>query len=166
MAEVQITNTPSMDIQAASNFERYLYYLMDSDSAKTKELMENFAQNRHIDLSSDVDLIQRDFVSASVSTDQVKETISSFYKNHNYTLDPHTAVGVRAAEQFRTVGVPMVCLATAHPAKFPSVVEEATGQKPAVPEPLLDIENRPSRCEIMDADQELIKAFIAAHAGE
>lgn len=166
MADVRITNTPSMDIQAASNFERYLYYLMDSDTAKTKALMELFMHERRIDLSSDIDLIQRDFSATSVSTEEVKETICTFHKEHGYILDPHTAVGVRAAEKFRTVGVPMVCLATAHPAKFPEVVREAIGEPPPVPEELADIENRESRCEIMEADKEQVKAFVAHHAGE
>ncbi len=162
--EVKMTSSPSMDIQAASNFERYLYYLMDSDAARTRELMEEFAQNGKIDLLGYQDQIRRDFVATSVTNAQVLETIASFYQQHDYLLDPHTAVGIKAALQLKTVGVPMICLATAHPAKFGQVVEEAIGAPPPVPESLAGIGDKPSRCELMDADRKRIQEYVAANA--
>jgi threonine synthase len=164
MGGVKITSSPSMDIQAASNFERYLYYLMDSDAARTKELMEEFAQCGKIDLSGDQDQIRRDFVAASISETAVSETIKSFHKEHGYVLDPHTAIGVQAAQQYKTVGVPMVCLATAHPAKFGKVVEDAIGTPPFTPDSLIGIIDKPSRCELMDADMEQIQEFVSKNA--
>jgi threonine synthase len=164
MGGVKITSSPSMDIQAASNFERYLYYLMDSDAARTKELMEEFAQCGKIDLSGDQDQIRRDFVAASISETAVSETIKSFHKEHGYVLDPHTAIGVQAAQQYKTVGVPMVCLATAHPAKFGKVVEDAIGTPPLTPDSLIGIIDKPSRCELMDADMEQIQEFVSKNA--
>lgn len=164
LGEVKRTSSPSMDIQAASNFERYLYYLMDSDAVRTKELMEEFAQNGRIDLSGCQDQIRRDFVAASIPETAVCETIASFYKNHNYVLDPHTAIGIKAAQQFKTVGVPMVCLATAHPAKFGEVVENAIGTPPQVPDCLVGIIDKPSRCEHMDADIKKIQDFVSKNA--
>ena len=162
--EVKSTSSPSMDIQAASNFERYLYYLMDSDAARTRELMEEFAQSGKIDLHGCQDQIKRDFVATSVSDTAVSETITSFYKDQDYVLDPHTAIGVKAAQQFKAVGVPMVCLATAHPAKFGKVVEDSIGTPPQIPESLVGITDKPSRCEVMDADKKLIQEFVAKNA--
>lgn len=161
---VKITSSPSMDIQAASNFERYLFYLMDSDAARTKELMEEFAQNGRINVSGAQDQIRRDFVAASISESEVSETIASFNKEFGYVLDPHTAIGVRAAQQHKTVGVPMVCLATAHPAKFSKVVEDAIGTPPHTPDSLIGIIDKPSRCELMDADMREIQEFVSKNA--
>ncbi len=161
--EVKITCTPSMDIQAASNFERYLYYLMDSDAAKTKKLMEEFAASGKIDISSYSDQIKRDFATASASEEEVKKTTADFYQQHKYQLDPHTAVGVCAALQHKAAGVPMVCLATAHPAKFPAVVEEATGATPS--DPALDgILEKEARCITMAASKELLQKYIMDNA--
>ncbi|MFT5698360.1 MAG: threonine synthase [Desulforhopalus sp.] len=162
--DVKITSSPSMDIQAASNFERYLYYLMDSDPAKTKELMEEFAEKGAIDLSGYQDHIQRDFVATTVSEDEVAETITSFHNKFGYILDPHTAVGVKAATTFKTGGVPIVCLATAHPAKFGDVVKKAINISPEVPEVLHGIEDKETKCELMAADKNAIQSFVAKHS--
>jgi threonine synthase len=162
--KVQITSSPSMDIQAASNFERYLYYLMDSDATRTRDLMATFASEGRLDLSGDREQIRRDFVSASVDEADVAETIGTFHKDFGYVLDPHTAVGVKAALQFKTVGVPMVCLATAHPAKFSEVVARATGCPPPVPESLQGIMEKESRCKIMGANKQDIQQFLSDHA--
>jgi threonine synthase len=164
LGEVKTTSSPSMDIGTASNFERYLYYLMDSDAARTKELMEEFARNGKIDLSGYQDQIRRDFVATSISEETVLETIRSFYKEHDYVLDPHTAIGVKAAQQYRTAGVPMICLATAHPAKFGTVVENAIGIPPIVPDCLIGITDKPARCELMDADMQQVKDFVSKNA--
>jgi threonine synthase len=164
LGEVKITSSPSMDIQAASNFERYLYYLVDSDAVRTRELMEEFSLNGKIDLSGYQDQIRRDFVASSVSDTAVVETIASFYEQHNYVLDPHTAVGVKAAQLHKTGGVPMVCLATAHPAKFGTVVEKAIGTPSHIPESLVGIADKSSRCELMDADTKKIQEFVAKNA--
>lgn len=164
LGEVKITTSPSMDIQAASNFERYLYYLMDSDSTKTKDLMEEFAANGKIDLSSSHDLIKRDFTAAAVSEEEVATTIAEFHKEFGYVLDPHTAVGVKAAKDLKTGGVPIVCLATAHPAKFPDVVRKAINIDPEIPDSLVGIEDKETRCELMAADKNAIQAYVAKHS--
>ncbi|MGB3212249.1 MAG: threonine synthase [Desulforhopalus sp.] len=164
LGEVKITSSPSMDIQAASNFERYLYYLVDSDAVRTKELMEEFNRDGKIDLSGYQDQIRRDFVAASISETATAETITSFHQKYGYVLDPHTAIGVSAAKQHKTAGVPMVCLATAHPAKFGEVVEQAIGTQPHIPGNLVDITDKPTRCEIMDADINKIQEFVSKMA--
>ena len=165
LGEVRVTSSPSMDIQAASNFERYLYYLEDSDAVRTRELMEEFAKSGSIDLSARHDQIRRDFSAASVCEEEVAQTITAFHQKHGYVLDPHTAVGVSAAQKFTSGGVPMVCLATAHPAKFSEVVEKAIGTNLAMPPSLSAILEAPTRCQIMDAKQEVVQAYVANHAG-
>jgi threonine synthase len=161
---VKITSSPSMDIQAASNFERYLYYLMDKDATKTAELMAEFAQNGALNLSDYQEQIRRDFAATAISEEEVIDTISNFFENHGYILDPHTAVGVKAAEKCKTAGVPMVCLATAHPAKFSEVVNKATGTLPPMTDALSEILKTKSRCKIMAAKDKNIRAYIMEHA--
>jgi threonine synthase len=161
--EVRITSSPSMDIQAASNFERYLYYLVDSDAKRTKELMLEFSATGRLNLAAHQEMVRRDFAAAAVSEEEVAETIAAFYKEHRYILDPHTAVGVKAALKYKAVGIPMVCLATAHPAKFNQVVEQAIGKAVPVPPALAGLVDKDSRCEIMDAEHNLIKEYIQAN---
>ncbi len=164
LTEVVPTSSPSMDIQAASNFERYLYYLLDEEPEKTKEIIEDFTNNGKLDLSDHLDKIRRDFIATAVSEQEVLETIRLFNDKYNYILDPHTAVGVHAAMQHKTQGVPMICLATAHPAKFGDVVEKATTKTVDLPETLKKIMTKDTRCELMDSDSGLIKEFVKQHA--
>ena len=164
VADVILTSSPSMDIQTASNFERYLYYLTDSEPERTKELMLEFGRTGRLDLAGFQDQVRRDFAAEAVSEAEVSATISEFYHAHNYVLDPHTAVGVRAGLRQQKQGVPMICLATAHPAKFSSAVEQAIGQAAPVPPALAGILEAESRCSLMDADSNQIMDFIKKHA--
>lgn len=164
LGRVEVTSSPSMDIQAASNFERYLYYLMDKDSTKTAELMEEFSRNKTLDLTDYHEQIRRDFAAVSISEEEVIDTISCFYKEHKYIVDPHTAVGIKAAEKFKTAGIPMVCLATAHPAKFSEVVKDATGTLPPTVDNLAEMLKAESRCEIMEPRDKDIRNYISSHA--
>ncbi|MBT8362416.1 MAG: threonine synthase, partial [Deltaproteobacteria bacterium] len=162
--KVIATSSPSMDIQAASNFERYLYYLYDRDPARVKDSMERFKQEGKLDLTSELDKIKRDFTAVSVSEGKIRETIATYYNQHNYILDPHTAVGVYAATKHRKQGIPMVCLATAHPAKFRESVQMAIDKQLDLPKALRSIINKPSRCEVMNADKKEIMTFITKNA--
>ncbi len=164
LGEVVQTSSPSMDIQAASNFERYLYYLVDSEPKRVKALMEEFATTGRIDLSSHLDQIRRDFAASAVPEEEVAATITTIYNEYDYILDPHTAVGVKAALEHRKPGIPMVCLATAHPAKFGEAVEKAIGRPPTFPESLTGILERETRCEIMDADLDTIRDYLRRNA--
>jgi len=92
LGDVVPTSSPSMDIQAASNFERYLYYLMDKEPELVRESMLKFSVDGKLYLQDYLAHIKRDFVAASVSEEEVQETIRACYKDHNYILDPHTAV--------------------------------------------------------------------------
>ena len=161
--QVIATSSPSMDIQIASNFERYLYYLHDQDGARVRRDMEGFAATGRLDLSAFRERVAGDMLSFSVSEAETIKTIGEFHRQHGYLLDPHTAVGVRAAQELRDPIRPVICLATAHPAKFGDAVSRAIGSEPPLPPALADLANRESRCEVLDADRGVIRDFIAAH---
>ncbi|MBC8208739.1 MAG: threonine synthase [Desulfobulbaceae bacterium] len=164
LSQVTPTSSPSMDIQAASNFERYLYYLLDQEPDRTREAMDQFAQTGQLDLSDSLDQIKRDFVAGTATEEDVIQTISDFYQQQGYVLDPHTAVGVFVGQANKKEGVPMICLATAHPAKFGDTVHTAIGREPELPKALRDLADLDSRCELMAADRGLIQDFISNHA--
>lgn len=164
LGEVVATSSPSMDIQSASNFERYLYYLLDKEPDKTRQAMEQFAQTGKIDLSDFQIQIQRDFTASSSSEEEVRKTIKDFYQEYGYIMDPHTAVGVHCALKNKEQGIPICCLSTAHPAKFVETVEESIGKKIELPESIAQILKKESRCELMDADKILIQEFVKKNA--
>jgi len=161
LREVVQTVSPSMDIQVASNFERYLYYLFDEDPSRVRAAFAELVQSGRISFSvEEMTRVRKDFVSLSVTEEETLATIAGFREKSGYLLDPHTAVGVRAALACAGKGDTPVCLATAHPAKFSEAVERATGFAPPCPEVLVGIEKLPTRCEVLDADEKAIRNFI------
>lgn len=165
ISEVVATSSPSMDIQVASNFERYLYYLYGCDPDRTREDFDRFAQSGRLSFDDELlQTIQADFASKSASESETIDTIRKFYRDHDYLLDPHTAVGVNAAENCRSKNIPVVCLATAHPAKFGSAVLKAIGREPELPPTLQGLEEKENRCEVLDPDSKTVQDYIARHA--
>jgi threonine synthase len=165
VSKVVTTSSPSMDIQVASNFERYLYYLYDQNPAMVTRDLGIFSKNGSLQFSQELQhRICQDFVSKSVNEEETITTIKEFYGTNGYLLDPHTAVGVNAAKACRVPGVPVVCLATAHPAKFGDAVNRAIGQQPDLPEPLKDLIQRERKCEVLDANPQDIQQYITEHA--
>ncbi len=166
-SQVIPTISPSMDIQVASNFERYLYYLYNQDPERVREAMSSFAEEGEIQFSQEEQAqARRDFASVSIDQAITISTIREIYRETGYVLDPHSAVGVAAAEMLRhdLPEGPIVCLATAHPAKFPEAVSRAIGREPERPERLRGIEDRPSRYKVLPADIDAIKGYIVRHA--
>jgi threonine synthase len=165
LSKVVPTVSPSMDIQVASNFERYLYYLYDENPARVRESFAVFSETGCMEFSDEErKAVCRDFSSKSVDQRETLATIAAFYKETGYLLDPHTAVGVKAALDTVMDGTPVICLATAHPAKFGEAVTEATGLEPPRPASLSGIESLPSRCEIKDPDLDEIRNYIKEKA--
>jgi threonine synthase len=159
------TLSPSMDIQIASNFERYLFYLFNQDSERVAKAMDDFSRKGSLVFDQDErERVANDFLAHSVGRDQTLAAIGDFHATTGYILDPHTAVGVKAAKDLAGGEAPVVCLATAHPAKFPDPVREATGRDPESPPSLEGIEKRKRRCEVIDADTQKIKEYVAANA--
>ncbi len=158
---VHHTISPSMDIQVASNFERYIYYLMGEDASAVRQFMSDFAGSGRAEITGATD--SGIFVAASVDEDATLATIGEVWREHGYLLDPHTAVGVAAARQLRT-GPRTVCLATAHPAKFPQAIQRATGADLASHPRLDALAGKPLVRTLMPADEDAVKAFIVSHA--
>jgi threonine synthase len=166
LGEVVSTVSPSMDIQIASNFERYLFHLFAEDSARVKGAFAELKEHGRISCSSDeMALVRRDFCSVSVNQDDTLQEIRDFYTETGYLLDPHTAVGVRAALDLLPSDSARVCLATAHPAKFSETVERALGFQAPVPQSVKELFGKPTRCELMDADIDNVRQFLVAHIG-
>ncbi|MBW1718435.1 MAG: threonine synthase [Deltaproteobacteria bacterium] len=161
------TISPSMDIQVASNFERYLYYLYNQEPERVKQAFMFLDKKDEIIISREERAqVRRDFASASIDQASTITTIRDIYKKTGYILDPHTAVGVAAAERLVAdlPKGPTICLATAHPAKFPDAVSKAIGREPERPESLKGIEDRSSRYEVLPAEVDAVKNYIVKHA--
>jgi len=164
-AEVHQSLSPSMDIQVASNFERYLFYLLNKDATALCEAMEQFKQDGKLHFTAEqLEQVNSIFTAATIDDPETLKVISSFHKETGYTLDPHTAVGVEAGRQTRDPNFPLVCLSTAHPAKFGNAVRSAIGQDPDLPSAFRDIEKRPKRLATIAADTTLIKEYLDKHA--
>ncbi|MBU0681775.1 MAG: threonine synthase [Proteobacteria bacterium] len=164
LGKVVQTTSPSMDIQVASNFERFLYYLYNEDSGRTREAMASFGKSGRLEFSQkEQQRIKENFFALAVNQSETTATIADFHKETGYVLDPHTAVGVRAALHYIDDQVPMVCLSTAHPAKFGDAVLQAIGREPELPASVAGLEDKESRCQILDADVDQVKAFVEAN---
>jgi len=160
--KMQSTLSPSMDIQISSNFERLLFDLCNQDAAQLRSLMDNLKDKNEFNVSvAQLDQAKQIFLAGSVTDTQTMKTISDIHAETGITLDPHTAVGVKVAQDFtHTLDQPVICLATAHPAKFPATVLQATGSAPALPEKLTDLMLKPERRISVAADTTQITNFI------
>ena len=160
--EVHHTTSPAMDIQVASNFERYLFYYFDRDSAKLRRFMETFAATGAASIGGKPDT--EDLLATAVTEAEVQATIADVYENNGYVTDPHTAVGLAAAGRFKVAGV-QICAATAHPAKFPEAVNDAIGAEVASHPTLEALKNLPVRKTVIPATVEAVRTFLEEHAG-
>jgi threonine synthase len=162
------TTSPSMDIQVASNFERWLYEASGRNAAWVRGRMGALAQSGRFELSPEVATAMRaDFAAASASMDEVARRIRSVEAESGYLLDPHSASGVIAAEKAGAArdGTPCVVLATAHPAKFPDAMEAIAGRRPALPPRLASLMTAPERFAVLPNDLAAIQNFVARQAG-
>ena len=162
MTGVQPTLSPSMDIQISSNFERLLFDLFDRDGAALAEAMAEFRRTGTLGVPAEaLASVRRLFDAGRVDDEGTIAAIADCHRRYGETLDPHTAVGYAVAEaNRRDPAIPMVVLATAHPAKFPDAVARATGQRPALPARLADLMERPERVERLANDIDALKGLI------
>ena len=164
LGKVVPTLSPSMDIQVASNFERYLYYKVGEDSRKLTDVMKQFATGGSLSIPLNKNGRVDDlFVAGVGTTSETLAVIRRYYEEYKYLLDPHSAVGVHVAEQYLDSHVPTICLATAHPAKFSQAIRDATGQDLAHHEILDRLADAPTRCTVLPADEQAVKDFIVRH---
>jgi len=165
-AQTYATSSPSMDISRASNFERFVYDLVDADAERVKALWSELARDGQFDLSALHARFETEhgFV-AGISTHADRlATIKSIYESCGARIDPHTADGVKVAKQYVEPGVPMLVLETALAAKFSDTIQEALGQPAPPPAALADLESLPQRVEVMDCDAASVRRYIEAHA--
>lgn len=157
--DVVPTLSPSMDIQVASNFERYLYYRLGSDAEQVRRHMAAFEREGRLSLGegcADDALI----CAGRSDTEAMLATIRRFWEEENYLLDPHTAVGVHVGLQHLDPAAPMICLATAHPAKFGEAIRRATG-KDLASHPILDaLGGLPARVDTVPADTAAVAKIV------
>ena len=164
--ETHATSSPSMDISKASNFERFIFDLVDRDAELLRELWWEVDTRGEFHLGG-TPIWPRVGASGIVSgrsthTDRVR-TIRTTYERYGIVVDPHTADGIKVALEHIDPDVPMICLETALPAKFAETIIEAIGRAPERPAPYVGLEARPQRFEALPANGEAVKAFIASH---
>ncbi|MFP6796635.1 MAG: threonine synthase [Pseudomonadales bacterium] len=155
---VKHTLSPSMDIQVASNFERFLYLHFNRDSERLIEFIETFAREGSAKVNY-VDSVDPLFLATSIGTEETMETIKSMYASYEYVLDPHSAVGVAAASHFK-LSSPVISLATAHPAKFPDTVNKAVGKHVATHAKLEGLASHATRKTVLAADEHAVKNYL------
>jgi threonine synthase len=155
-ATVSKSHAPSMDIQAASNFERFLYFQIGEDPVKIRDLMARIKREETIHL----DLPAHTFRASRMDDSQIPKAIADVWNKYGYAMDPHTACGYTDLAEDR----PSILLATASPAKFPEVVTAATGQEP-ISASLEVLKDKPLVRHPLPADSAHVKDFILQHTG-
>jgi len=159
------TAAPSMDIQVSSNFERLLFDLHGRDGAALKESMQGFEANKRFRLTNSMrDTASSLFSSARIDADRMQLAMRWAHDRAGEVIDPHSAIGLAAAQDADLApDVPIVTLATAHPAKFRDAVERATGQRPGLPARMGNLFEREERYDILPAEIGAIQSFVASH---
>lgn len=153
--------SPSMDIQISSNFERALFDANDRDGAAVAALMDELKTKGGFTLSQGVlDNLRAQFDSGRVSEQETSTEITHSFATRAELLCPHSAIGVRVADAQRDPNVPMITLATAHPAKFPDAVHAATGERPELPARMADLFERPERVTRVANDLHALKQIV------
>ena len=124
--------------------------------------MEQFSRSGELSLEPEIfEPVKADFLSAAVDGKSTAATIREIWEEHNYLLDPHSAVGVYAAKACgNPEGIPTICMATAHPAKFGSAIRDAIGEDPPLPPALAGLADLPTRVFPLPANAPALKAFI------
>ncbi|MFO7870692.1 MAG: threonine synthase [Kiritimatiellia bacterium] len=160
---VKSTISPAMDIQVASNFERYLYYREGEDAGRVRDMMTEFEQSGVLETADGA--VENFITAGTAGTGEALDVIRDIYRSENYVVDPHTAVGIAVGRTQASADIPLICLATAHPAKFAESVSKATnGYTPR--HPSLDrLADLPGRCAVLPASVSAVREFIKGNAG-
>jgi len=154
------TLSPSMDIQVASNFERLIYDINDQDTDKTNKIMQSIKdEKKYLIEEKELKKIKKDFVSETISEQELLSCIKKVYENYKIIIDPHTAVGLGALEKINLAGKSVV-LSTAHPCKFPEAIKKAINIKSELPDNLNYILSKKENFIVMNNDIEEVKKYI------
>lgn len=161
---VEPSLSPSMDIQVSSNFERLLFEMLDRDPDRCAAIMREFRENGRMAVPHDAwTRIRETFRGAAFDDAQTSAAMKRFHQETGYLADPHTAIGLATGAQFKEAGIPMIAAATAHPAKFPAAVQDATGIHPALPPHLADLFEREERYQTLPNALPAVQDAIRAH---
>nr|QLG20255.1 threonine synthase [uncultured bacterium] len=165
-AQTHITSSPSMDISKASNFERFVFDLVGRDATVVRDLWQAIDAGGAFDLNT-TPFMKRlpgfGFVSGSSTHADRLATICGIWQNHQIMIDPHTADGVKVAQDHNIKDLPTIILETAQAVKFAETIREALDRDPLRPAALEGIESLPQQVTTLPADTAAVKAFVAAH---
>lgn len=160
------TATPSMDIQVSSNFERLLFDLSGRDGAGLAKMMTAFEASKAMSIPADMLAGARPlFSSARIDANGMALAMRRASEKSGQLIDPHTAIGLSAAYGCDLpADIPVITLATAHPAKFRDAVERATGSRPSLPARIGSLFEREERCDTLAATAEAVRDYVSARA--
>jgi threonine synthase len=161
--EVKATQSPSMDIQVSSNFERLLFEASGGDPKEVVAQMSALAKEGSFTIPADaLTRIRADFDAFRVDEPACAEEMRRVYRTSGMIIDPHSAVGVHAARKALAASpeTPVVALGTAHPAKFPDAVEAATGVRPPLPEALSDLMERKEAIVVLPNNRRTVADYL------
>jgi threonine synthase len=154
------TLSPSMDIQVASNFERLIYDINDQNTDKTSKIMQGIKnEKKYLIEEKELKKIRKDFVSETISEQELLSCIKKVYENYKIIIDPHTAVGLGALKKINLAGKSVV-LSTAHPCKFPEAIKKAINIKSELPDNLNYILSKKENFIVINNDIEEVKKYI------
>lgn len=160
---VKATQSPSMDIQVSSNFERLLFEASGQDAKAARALMTQFADDGSFAIpAATLARIRADFSAERVDEVRCAAEMTRLHRECALIVDPHSAVGIAAARRglADAPATPMVALGTAHPAKFPEAVEAATGVRPQLPAHLADLMGRPETIAVLPNDKTAVARYL------
>ncbi len=160
---LQQTLSPSMDITVSSNFERLMFDLYQRDGAVIADMMQRFNTEDIVLSASALDSLGGLFASRCVTDEETCQVIAQVYRDSEYLLDPHSAIGYQAAISCRRdPSIPMITLATAHPAKFPqAIAESGVGIEAALPAHLSDLFDREERFTVLPNELAALQQYMA-----
>jgi threonine synthase len=157
---VVATESPAMDIQVSSNFERLLFDVYGRDAGAIKKIMGELSSGGFAIAEKPLKAIHAVFDAGRADEAETLATICTVHQESGYLLDPHSAVGVAIARK-RKVKTPYVALGTAHPAKFPDAVEKACGIRPTLPPRFKDLTARKERFDVLPADLNAVARYVS-----
>ncbi|AIL32792.1 threonine synthase [Basilea psittacipulmonis] len=164
-AQTYATSSPSMDISKASNFERFVFELLDRDSTKLTNLWNKLSTEGYFDLSSYRPLFESKYgfqSDSSTHADRI-QTIQTVWNEDKVMIDPHTADGVKVARHYLEKDVPMLVLETALPIKFAATIQEAIGVQVPYPEHLKHLLDLPQKVDVLNNNAQDVKAYMEKH---
>lgn len=161
METVEPSLSPSMDIQISSNFERLLAHYFEGDGSALTQCLTDFRDKGVVDFGSDRwDEMTKLFEAGRLDDGETKKAIKDFFQATGELFDPHSVIGCAVARDAKPSEAVTIALATAHPAKFPAAVKDASGVHPDLPDRLSDLFDRDERYDVLKNDLSVLQSYI------